>query len=153
MVKKKSAKSTEKPAKKQPANRKLAVRVSDEDRKTRAGGKLLPIAIFMRDEDNARLDALCEEYCIQARTGAVRYAIKRWHRYVSRQAGRPGYAKPDRPEFQVTASRNTGAHDTKVYLYQEDLDRLESLAELTGVSTIATLIRAAVGWAYENMDA
>lgn len=155
MAKKKAASQPETASrpKKRGRPRKLAVRVSDEDRKTKIGCKVFPVATFMRDEDLARLDAICEEYCINARTGAARYAIKRWHRYLSKQSSRPGYAVPDRPEFGLQVGRAGGAHDTKFYVYQDDMDRLESLAQMTDQHIIATVIRAAIGWCYENMDA
>lgn len=150
MAKKPAKKAANKPAKKAPQT--LAIRVSDEDRKTKVGGKSFPISAFIHELDAAKLDALCAEYCINSRVAAARYAIKRWHRYLTKLAERPGYKAPERPEFAIGASSNSGASLTKFYLYQDDLDRLENLAHLTGKGGMGQLIRAAVGWAYENMD-
>ena len=152
MAKKKAARKPDSAVKPSPIRKqKLATRVSDADRRTKTGGEQLPLSAFMLDLDNQKLDAIADEFCLPSRTGAARIAIKRWHRAINRLAERSLLTHPARPELEQTVGRQEG-NDMKFYVYREDMDRLKHLAELTGCKQMGRLIRASIGWLYENLD-
>lgn len=153
MAKKKTARTAEQPAKSARTKRsKLAIRVSDEERRKRgANEQLHPLSVFLLDSDLEKLDAICEEFCTASRVAGARISIKRWHRHLVRTASRPGFNPAPRPELEQTVGRKEG-HDTKIYAEDSDMDRLRHLASLTDCKTMGRIVRAAIGWLYERLD-
>ena len=133
-----------KPAGKKGFRRKL------KDRKDQDG--LYPLSVILTEVDEGKLAAIDEEFCCESESRATRIALKRWHRFLELQARRPYAIKPERPEFDVTASKNTGGKMKKIYATKEDLNRIKSLMELTERTGMAQVIRAAIGWQYEHLD-
>lgn len=118
-------------------------------------GHLAAQRLFITKDDAKKLEAINAEFLCESSSRAARLAIKRWHRRLVHLKQRTGAAPADvaRPEFSIKIGPGSGGISTTVYMPKEDMDRLNHLAELTGQRAgIGQLIRASIGWLYENLD-
>lgn len=130
---------------------KPGLRKSIRQRKKQDG--FYTVAVVFMPSDLQKLEAISEEFCGVGDSIAARISMKRWHRRLEVESKRKGWTPPECPEFDIPASPLTGGTMKKMYLSKDDMRRLAELEKLTGEKGQGKLVRAAIGWQYEHMDA